>query len=133
MSFLPLDGTAEAAFPNELVYSKKHGARKLIMHDVAKHDDSKGQYFWVWGALLFLTGVEVWLGYRQVFEPVRMLEVLLVLSVIKSALIIGYFMHLKFEKAIMRWLLVIAVTGCFVIMYFFFFPDADRILKLGVK
>jgi cytochrome c oxidase subunit IV len=103
------------------------------MHDVAKHDDSKGQYFWVWGALLFLTGVEVWLGYRQIFEPVRMLEVLLVLSVIKSALIIAYFMHLKFEKAIMRWLLVIAVTGCFVIMYFFFFPDADRILRLGVK
>ena len=69
------------------------------MHDVATHDDSKGQYFWVWGALLVLTGVEVWLGYRQIFEPVRMLEVLLVLSVIKSALIIGYFMHLKFEKA----------------------------------
>jgi hypothetical protein len=93
------------------------------MHDVAKHDDSKGQYFWVWGALLVLTGVEVWLGYRQVFEPVRMLE----------ALIIAYFMHLKFEKALMRWMLVIAVTGCFVIMYFFFFPDAGRILRLGVK
>ena len=103
------------------------------MHDVAKHDDSKGQYFWVWGALLFLTGVEVWLGYRQVFEPVRMLEVLLVLSVIKSALIIAYFMHLKFEKPLMRWLLVISVTTCFVIMYFFFFPDAGRILRLGVK
>jgi caa(3)-type oxidase subunit IV len=97
------------------------------MHDVAKHDDSKGQYFWVWGALLFLTGIEVWLGYTQVFEPVRMLEVLLVLSVIKSALIIGYFMHLKFEKPIMRWLLVVSVTACFVIMYFFFFPDADRV------
>ncbi len=103
------------------------------MHDVAAHDDSKGQYFWVWGALLFLTGVEVWLGYRQIFEPVRMLEVLLVLSIIKSALIIAYFMHLKFEKPIMRWLLVVAVSGCFVIMYFFFFPDADRILRLGVK
>jgi len=25
------------------------------------------------------------------------------------------------------------VTACFVIMYFFFFPDADRILQLGVK
>jgi cytochrome c oxidase subunit IV len=107
------------------------------MHDVAKHDDSKGQYFWVWGALLFLTGVEVWLGYKQVFEPVRMLQVLLVLSVIKSALIIAYFMHLKFEKGIMRWLLVIAVSGCFVIMYCFFFPDAHRILPppsgLGVQ
>ena len=81
------------------------------MHDVATHDDSKGQYFWVWGALLVLTGVEVWLGYRQVFEPVRMLEVLLVLSVIKSALIIAYFMHLKFETAIMRWMIVISVFG----------------------
>ncbi len=104
------------------------------MHDAATtHDDSKGQYFWVWGALLVLTAIEVVLAYKQVFEAVRMLEILLILSVIKSALIIGYFMHLKFEKALMRWLLVISVTACFVIMYFFFFPDADRILKLGVK
>ncbi len=103
------------------------------MHDVAIHDDSKGQYFWVWGALLVLTAVEVMLAYRQVFQPVRMLEILMVLSVIKSALIIAYFMHLKFEKALMRWMLVFAVTACFIIMYFFFFPDADRILRLGVK
>src|SRR6201988_5493679 len=103
------------------------------MHDVAKHDDSKGQYFWVWGALLVLTGIEVWLGYRQIFEPVRMLQVLLFLSVIKSALIIGYFMHLKFERALMRWMLMISVTACFIIMYFFFFPDADRGRDLGVR
>ena len=104
-----------------------------MTHDAATHDDSKGQYFWVWGALLVLTAIEVVLAYRQVFQPVRMLEVLLVLSVIKSALIVGYFMHLKFETALMRWMLVISVIGLFVIMYFFFFPDADRILRLGVK
>ncbi|HTW57469.1 MAG TPA: cytochrome C oxidase subunit IV family protein [Terriglobales bacterium] len=104
------------------------------MHDAVAHDDSKGQYFWVWGALLVLTGIEVWLGYHNgVMAAVHMLELLLMLSVIKSALIIGYFMHLKFETALMRWMLVIAVTTCFIIMYFFFFPDADRILKLGVK
>ncbi len=103
------------------------------MHDATTHDDSKGQYFWVWGALLVLTAVEVWLGYKQIFEAVRMLEVLLILSVIKSALIIGYFMHLKFEKPLMRWLLTIWVVTCFIIMYFFFFPDAGRILKLGVN
>ena len=103
------------------------------MHDVATHDDSKGQYFWVWGALLVLTGVEVYLGYEQIFQPVRMLQVLLFLSVIKSALIIGYYMHLKFELPIMRWMIVISVIGLFFIMYFFFFPDADRILRLGVK
>ena len=107
------------------------------MHDMATHeftkDDSKAQYFWVWGALLVLTAIEVVLGYKQIFEPVRMLEVLLVLSIIKSGLIIGYFMHLKFEKAIMRWMLVISVTACFIIMYFFFFPDAGRVLRLGVQ
>jgi caa(3)-type oxidase subunit IV len=102
------------------------------MHDVA-HSDNKAQYFWVWGALLVLTGIEVWLGYRQIFEPVRMLEALLLLSIIKSALIIGYFMHLKFESALMRWMLVLSVTACFIIMYFFFFPDAGRIIRLGVK
>jgi hypothetical protein len=62
-----------------------------------------------------------------------MLEVLLVLSVIKSALIIGYFMHLKFETPLMRWMLVISVTALFVIMYLFFFPDAGRIIRLGVS
>jgi cytochrome c oxidase subunit IV len=104
------------------------------MHDVAKHDDSKGQYFWVWGGLLVLTAIEVWLGYNnRIMSAVHMLEVLLILSVIKSALIIGYFMHLKFETKLMRWLLVISVTACFVIMYFFFFPDADRIIKYGVQ
>ncbi len=102
------------------------------MHDVAKHDDSKGQYFWVWGALLALTGIEVVLGYNQVFAPLRMLEVLLMLSVIKSALIIGYFMHMKFETALMRWMITLSVVTCFTIMYFFFFPDANRIIQLGV-
>ena len=98
------------------------------MHDIAKHDDSKGQYFWVWGGLLLLTAVEVWLGYNnQIMSAVHMLEVLLILSIIKSALIIGWFMHLKFETALMRWLIVVSVVACFIIMYFFFFPDADRV------
>ena len=98
------------------------------MHTVATtHDEGKSQYFWVWGALLVLTAVEVVLAYRQVFQPLRMLEVLMILSVIKSALIIGYFMHLKFEKALMRWMIVLSVVVCFIIMYFFFFPDANRV------
>jgi caa(3)-type oxidase subunit IV len=104
------------------------------MHDVsAAHDESKGQYFWVWGGLLFLTAVEVLLAYEQVLQPVRMLEVLLVLSVIKAALITLYFMHLKSEIRAMRWLLMISVSACFFLMWIFFFPDADRIIHLGVK
>jgi caa(3)-type oxidase subunit IV len=111
----------------------RDGSEEDTMHDVAAHDDSKVQYFWVWGALLVLTAIEVVLAYKQVLSAIHMLEVLLILSVVKSALIIGYFMHLKFERALMRWLLIVSVTACFVIMYFFFFPDAGRILHLGVR
>ena len=104
------------------------------MHDVsAVHGESKGTYLWVWGALLLLTAVEVVLAYKQVLQPVRMLEVLLVLSVVNAGLITMYFMHLKSEIPRMRWLLTISVTGCFALMWIFFFRDADRILTLGVK
>jgi hypothetical protein len=32
------------------------------MHDVATHDDAKGQYFWVWAALLDLRAKQVVMG-----------------------------------------------------------------------
>lgn len=104
------------------------------MHDTtAAHGDSKATYLWVWAALLLLTAVEVVLAYKQVLDPVHMLEVLLVLSVVKAGLITMYFMHLKSEEPSMRWLLTVSVTACFALMWIFFFRDADRILKLGVK
>ena len=62
-----------------------------------------------------------------------MLEVLLVLSVVKAALITLYFMHLKSEVPTMRWVLTISVMGCLALMWIFFFPDAQRILRLGVR
>jgi len=103
------------------------------MHTVAAHhDESKSQYFWVWGVLLLLTAVEVVLAYKQFFQPVQMLEALIVLSIIKSALIIGYFMHLKYEIASMKWVMMTAVVACLCLM-FIFFVDAFRILKLGVR
>jgi len=103
------------------------------MHTVATtHDEGKGQYFWVWGVLLLLTAVEVVLAYKQVFQPLQMLEALMVLSIIKSALIIGWFMHLKYEIAAMKWVLMIAVCACLCLVCVFF-ADAARILSLGVR
>ena len=51
----------------------------------------------VWVALLAMTAMEVFLAYMQT-PMMIMLTVLLGLSVIKAALIIAYFMHLKFER-----------------------------------
>lgn len=104
------------------------------MHDMtAAHGETKATYFWVWGALLLLTAVEVVLAYRQVLQPVHMLIVLLILSVIKAGLITMYFMHLKSELPAMRWLLTISVMACFALMWIFFFRDAHRVVDLGVK
>ena len=103
------------------------------MHDVtAIHDESKAQYFWVWGGLLVLTAIEVFLAYEQLFTPIKMLLILLGLSVIKAALIILYFMHLKFETQRMRYVLMVAAVVCLSLMSMFF-ADAVRILRLGVK
>ena len=57
---------------------------------------SKALFFWVWGALLVMTAIEVYLTYQNM-QPVKMLTILLGLSFVKAALIIGYFMHLKYE------------------------------------
>ncbi len=103
------------------------------MHDVAKHEDhGSAQYYWVWGGLLVLTAVEIVLAYKQVFPPFQMLLVLLVLSIIKAGLIIAYFMHLKFEAGTMKVALMTALVVCLSLMSVFF-PDALRILELGVK
>ena len=98
----------------------------------AHHDEGKAQYFWVWGALLVITVVEIVLAYKQVFDPLHMLIVLMGLSVIKAALIIAYFMHLKFEVARMKIVLMTSVVVCLTLMCIFF-PDALRVLHLGVK
>jgi len=92
----------------------------------------KSLFFYVWAALLVMTAVEVYLAYQNM-EAVKMLMILLALSIIKAALIIGYFMHLKYEVSLMKWLTMASVVGCLIIMTVFFFWDAKRIVDLGVK
>ena len=92
----------------------------------------KAQFFWVWGALLVMTAIEVYLTYQNL-KPLQMLTILMGLSVVKAALIIGFFMHLKYEISRMKWLTMGSLIVCLVLMTIFFFPDAFRILYLGVK
>jgi len=79
----------------------------------------------VWIALLVMTGIEVLLAYEQV-PTLIMLTCLLGLSVIKAALIIAYFMHLKFEKLSLFLTLFPMLIFCIVLMLIFL-GDAVRI------
>ena len=90
------------------------------------------QFFWVWAALLLMTAIEVYLTYQNM-APAKMLTILMGLSLIKAALIIGFFMHLRYEISRMKWITMCSVVACLILMTIFFFPDAERIITLGVK
>ena len=98
----------------------------------AQHSHHKlTPFFYVWGALLVLTGIEVYLGYQNM-EPKRMLSILMCLSIVKAGLIIAYFMHMKYEASHMKWLTMCSLVFCLAMMMVFF-PDAFRILYLGIR
>jgi cytochrome c oxidase subunit 4 len=78
---------------------------------------------WVW--LLALTGFEVFLGYKQV-PVIYMLVILMGVSIIKAALIVAYFMHLRFERLNLMLTIVPALVICICLMLLVFFPDSFR-------
>jgi caa(3)-type oxidase subunit IV len=107
------------------------GMQTVNHEGVIVHEHKIGQFIGVWGALLGLTAIEVYLGYQNM-QPLRMLFILLGLSIIKSALIILYFMHMKFEVRRMRYVLMTALVVCLSLMTIFF-ADAFRIINLGIR
>src|SRR6266571_4948213 len=77
---------------------------------------------WVW--LLAITGIEVFLGYIHL-PIVYMLTILMGLSIIKAALIVAYFMHLRFERINLILTIVPALVIC-ICLLLVFFPDSFR-------
>ncbi len=82
---------------------------------------------WIW--LLLLTALEVFLAYERV-EVHIMITILLGLSLIKSALIMSYFMHLRFERLGLFLILVPAMVFCICLMLIMFYPDSMRLMEM---
>jgi len=83
----------------------------------------------VWLGLVAITFLEVFLAYEHL-QPAVMLSVLVILSVVKAAMIMSFFMHLKYEKFSLVLLLVPAMIFCICMMFIFFFPEAFRLLQM---
>jgi cytochrome c oxidase subunit 4 len=82
----------------------------------------------VLGYLLGLTLVEVFLAY--IHTPLHiMLTILMGLSIVKAALIMAYFMHLRFERLSLVITLIPMLVVC-ICLFFVFFPDSMRSSKL---
>jgi cytochrome c oxidase subunit IV len=84
---------------------------------------------WIW--LVVLTVVEIILAYRPMAIHI-MLTILLGLSIIKAALIVAYFMHLKFERLSLILSIVPMLVVC-ICLLFVFFPDSFRSQGLRYK
>ena len=101
------------------------------MSSPTEHTHAEGTtrvFMIVWFWLLALTGVEVFLGYKQL-ELKLMLVLLMGLSVVKAALIIAYFMHLRYERPSMAATLMPALVIVIVLMNIFL-PDSLRLLHM---
>jgi cytochrome c oxidase subunit 4 len=86
-------------------------------------------YLIIWGWLIALTAVEVVLGYIHLSSLALMLVILMGISIVKAALIMAYFMHLKSE----RMSLVLTIVPAMVViisLLAIFFPDSLRALNL---
>ncbi len=103
------------------------------MTATAEHGESHGgmrlmYIVWVW--LIVLTVAEVLLAYFQV--PLTVMLLLLIgMSLIKSVLIMAYFMHLRFDRASLTWTLIPAMVICILLMCIFF-PDSVRLGSIGL-
>ncbi|HWP43199.1 MAG TPA: cytochrome C oxidase subunit IV family protein [Blastocatellia bacterium] len=89
------------------------------------HGGSNRENVIVWGVLLALTGIEVFLAYIQL-DLTLMLIIVMGLSIIKAALIVAYFMHMKFEK--LSFILTVVPTLVVLLCLFaIVFPDSFRL------
>src|SRR5437867_7040004 len=97
--------------------------------DTREHFAGSNKLFtsvWMW--LLLLTGFEVFLGYIQL-PVIYMLVILMGASIIKAALIVAYFMHLRFERLNLILTIVPALVIC-ICLLLVFFPDSFRSRQL---
>src|SRR5260370_18991919 len=106
-----------------------------MSHDLAHIDEAEHgtikSFAVVWIILLFFTGIEVLLAYEQV-NPVIMLTILVGLSVIKAALIIPYFMHMKFNRLSLFLTLFPLLLFC-ILMMLVFMPVSVRLVLMRTQ
>jgi len=88
------------------------------------HIISYGKLTTVWLALLVLTGLTVWVtrielgGYKVLGA--------LTIACLKSGLVIAFFMHMKYEGRLLRWLLFLALLTLAVFIGLTFFDVLYR-------
>ena len=100
--------------------------------EAEQHRRNGKLYVPIWTTLVLLTLLEVWLAYAQPLSTLGMMVVLVAATLIKAALIVAYFMHLRFESFTFVWSLVPSVVLVIALLAMFF-PDSFRSAELRTK
>jgi len=98
-------------------------AAHAAAHDAHAHPTWK-QYKWVAVILTLITGVEVWVYYIPSFVASKLfVPSLLIMSAVKFAIVVLFYMHLKYDARLFRALftgpLIIAVVTLISLMFLF--------------
>jgi len=99
------------------------GGSHAAAHDAHAHPTWK-QYKWVALILTAMTVVEVWIYYIPSFTRTKLfVPSLLIMSAVKFAIVVMFYMHLKYDARLFRALftgpLIIAVVTLISLMFLF--------------
>ena len=99
------------------------GAAHAAAHDAHAHPTWK-QYKWVALILTLITVVEVWIYYIPAFVATKLfVPSLLIMSAVKFAIVVLFYMHLKYDARLFRALftgpLIIAVVTLISLLFLF--------------
>ncbi len=98
------------------------GAAHAAAHDAHAHPTWK-QYKWVALILTLITVVEVWIYYTPFTQSKLFVPTLLIMSAVKFAIVVLFYMHLKYDARVFRALftgpLIIAVVTLISLMFLF--------------
>ncbi len=98
-------------------------ADHAAMGEVHEHPTWK-QYKWVALVLAVITVIEVWVYYIPTFVQSRLfVPSLLIMSAVKFAIVVMFYMHLKYDHKLFRALftgpLIIAIVTLIVLLFLF--------------
>ena len=95
-----------------------------MTHEQTPHILSYGKLTLVWLALLALTALTVWVAHHNV--GIGHVWGSLAIACLKSGLVIAFFMHMKYEGRLLRWLLFTALAILAIFIGFTFFDVLYR-------
>ena len=122
-------GTETAQLSSAVTSKELHDHE--VVHEEVHFAGTNKLFGMIWLILVVLTLIEIALAYKTM--PIHlMLTILLGLSIIKAALIIAYFMHLKFERLSLILSIIPMLVIC-ICLLFVFFPDSFRSSGLRYK